>query len=145
MNTTNAPESLTCSRSAKIAGTARNGTSVPVPPVPPPYRAERAGTPGQTWLTDRVETSRRAARNQICPRCGGRILVGPDDDTCAATARVDLDPATALEEVAARLAGRFSFELRGGRLHYRDDFAIRGRRNNNPILLDHECETAVLF
>lgn len=97
------------------------------------------------WLAERIATSRRAARTEPCPRCGTDTLVGPDDDTCALTTRVDPTPTSLLEEVAARLTGRHSCELIHGRLHYRDEITIHARRNQYPILLDHKCETAVLF
>jgi hypothetical protein len=98
-----------------------------------------------SWLTERIENNRRAARQQPCPTCGIDVLVGPDDERCALTARVDLTPVTLLEEVVARLNGRHSYELIRGGLNHRDDFTIRARRDRYPILLDHECETAVLF
>lgn len=111
----------------------------------PPSSAPNKKRHTQDWRTDRIETSRRAAKSETCSRCGAELLVGPDDDACAVTARVDPAPATLIEEVAARLAGRSSCELIHGRLYHRDEITIHAGRDEYPILLDHKCEMAVLF
>lgn len=139
---TKPPENLGYSRSGSQAGTARNGTPVPVPAVPPPYRAERPRNPGTKsprWLAEKVNISRRAAHPTACPTCGADILVGPDHDTCSLTARVDLTPADPITEVVALLRGRQSYDLVRGELHHREIEHTRSGRRPHPVHLEHRC------
>jgi hypothetical protein len=115
-----------------------------------PEASRRPGRSSQSdWLTQRIENSRRAARQQACPTCGLDVLVGPSDDPPHWTARVDPTPVTPRAEVVALLKrgpDSFSYDLHtGSRLFVRDRIHHAGRESKYPILLDHECETAVLF
>lgn len=145
---TKPPENLGYSRSGSQAGTARNGTLVPVPAVPPPFRAEQQRNPGTkapSWLAEKVNTGRRAAHPTACPTCGDDTLVGPDHDTVAYTARVDPTDTGAIDEVIALLAGRHSFDYVRGDLHHRAPHHIHTTSRPYPVLLTHACTPEVLF
>lgn len=144
---TKAPESLTSSCSPRSRGTAGNGTSVSRSPFPPLYRAgtgEHPGTQTRPWLAEKVTQSRRAARPGTCPSCGADILVGPDHDTCAATARVDPTPVDRLHEVAGLLAGLHSYNLTRGDLCHREPEHHHSPRRPHPVLLEHRCAPAAV-
>jgi hypothetical protein len=124
------------------SGTARNGVAVPVPAVPPPYRAERHGTPERNrpaWLTDKINVGRRAARPNTCPRCSARTLVGDDHHRVAAVARVDAEPVGRLGEVVGVLSGRPSYDMVGAELHYRNPPQQQAATACWPIHLEHRC------
>lgn len=136
--TTQGPDLLAYSRSPQGWGTAGKGTPARRSPIPPPYKAGTGREPG-TWLAQKITTSRRAARPEPCPRCGTATLIGPDHDTCAVDARVDLEPVDLLGEVVARLTGRHTYALARGELCHRDDFTIHARRHTHPIHVEHRC------
>lgn len=71
-----------------------------------------------------------------CPRCAGGLVVAMVEGI---TVRVDPIPVTAAGELAARIAGRLSYELRRGLLLERDEYRIRGGRIEGPILIAHKC------
>lgn len=88
--------------------------------------------------------SRRASLGR-CPACRGVILTGLDDDRCGLLARVDPAPLTTVGEVAALLAGRWTYDARlvdgRVRLDHRDQWKIRVRPW--PVLASHACPGVV--
>lgn len=92
-----------------------------------------------TWLADKITTSRRAAHPEQCPRCHANLLVGPDDDRCAITLRVDAEPVDRLTEAVAHLHGTASAELIHNALHYRSPARLQSDRHPHPIHLEHRC------
>lgn len=91
----------------------------------------------ETWLTDRVERSRRAVSRRRCPKCGAGTLVGPDHDRMAATACVDVTPIRFAYEAELVASGVPTYDLIGPVLYYRD------RHNRDtakyPIHAEHKC------
>lgn len=143
-----APETLVEERFAGSAKRRETAGAVLVSLVPPPYRAERDGTPKrhpQKWITNKINNRRRAAQHQPCPRCNQPTLVGPDHDTCATTARVDPNPVNHIHEVIALLTGHASFDLIKGELHHRDHEHIHNTNQPHPIHLEHRCEKGQLW
>jgi hypothetical protein len=136
------PVTLAQSRSGKNPERPGTAVTVPVPAVPPPYRAERQRNPGMIqpqWVANKINTSRRAATPDTCPKCHADVLVGDDDDRCATRVRVDATPVDRLTEAIALLAGAYSAELIGHDLHRRDDFRTQSNRHPHPIHLEHRC------
>lgn len=91
------------------------------------------------WVANKINTSRRAATPDTCPKCHAHVLVGDDDDRCATRVRVDATPVDRLTEAIALLAGAYSAELIGHDLHRRDDFRTQSNRHPHPIHLEHRC------
>lgn len=89
----------------------------------------------------------RKAQPRRCRKCNEVVIVGLDDDVCAAETYADPTPLSTLGEVVTLLEGRRTVALasEGGRrvLHIRDDFQIRGRpAGSTPrwdVLRAHRC------
>lgn len=142
------PETLAYSCSRRSPGTAGNGSTAYPFPVPPLYRAgtgERPGTTPPSWLAEKINLSRRAARREPCPKCAADTLVGPDHDACSVTARVDLTPADPIREVIALLAGRHSYDHDRGALYFREIEHVRSLTQRHQVLLTHVCTLGRLF
>lgn len=90
------------------------------------------------WLAQKITTNRRQAHPDTCRKCGVNILVGPDHDRVAGTARVDPEPVDEINEVVALLLGRFSYDLIGQELDLRDQWRHHSPRRH-PVLLEHRC------
>ncbi len=90
-------------------------------------------------IAERIEASRRSAVHGQCQSCGARILCGLDDDVGATNATADAEPVSLLEELAAVLAGRDSYDLIGEELHRRDTWR-QCQESRWPIHLSHTCE-----
>lgn len=76
------------------------------------------------------------ARASPCPRCRAALVVGQVEGL---TTRCDALAVTPPGELAAVLAGRQSFELKHGKLYWRDSFRIRGGKIKGLILVTHKC------
>lgn len=77
---------------------------------------------------------------QRCPRCRALILAALDSPVAGIPVRVDPVPLDAEQELAARLAGRATYNLTGiSRMAvvYRDADTIT--RRTWPVLADHVC------
>lgn len=99
------------------------------------------GGSSRSWLADKINNSRRAARPKPCPKCGTATLVGPDHDTVAITVRLDAHPVTPLDEAIALLAGHatYSCDLVRGNLHHREPHHLEAIDQPHPIHLEHRC------
>lgn len=98
---------------------------------------------------ERAADNARACTSRVCS-CGAVVLVGLDDDRCAAPAVVDAAPVTYLEAVVAWLSGTGVLaRTRGpatssraaGELHRLDDLALARGGPDLPLHLDHRCPT----
>ena len=90
-----------------------------------------------TPLTDR-------ARTQLCPRCRQPILRALVGHVAALDTRADPKPLTPIEELAARLQGRWTYCLRTHpalppRLLRRGPEHIRAGRCTHLVVADHYC------
>lgn len=81
-----------------------------------------------------------AVTGAICPRCGSPQLTGWAEGL---RARVDLVPLNAAGEVAAILAGLWTYTLARIGLIYRDAGRIRDARLRGPVLSAHQCRRAI--
>lgn len=73
-----------------------------------------------------------------CPRCGRLELTGHDEGIAY---RADPAPLTLHAELAARQAGRHTWNLIAGQLAYRNPTRIAGdARGRPPVLAQHRCE-----
>lgn len=119
------------------------------------------GAPDTAWSTlppwwhqlptTRPTTARRPAGTTSCPTCHEPLLVGLDNDICAAPARTDPTPLTPLGEALAHLAGRPTYRLRrNGRhleLDHRTHLEITHQPADHPhhdVLPAHACGTPPL-
>lgn len=87
-------------------------------------------------------TARLARRASLTVhQCGAHVLVGLDADRCALVARVEPYPLTALGEVEALRAGRWTYRLLQGALDRRDRWNIPGKPPTAevPVLAEHVC------
>jgi hypothetical protein len=79
-----------------------------------------------------------------CPRCGAPVLAGHADGLLA---RVDLIPVDEVGELAARLIGRWTYDViprrlaRGAVLVFRDLDRLSGARRT-PVAIGHRCSPA---
>lgn len=76
----------------------------------------------------------------VCPRCRALILVALDSPVAGIPVRLDPVPLDAEQELAARLAGRATYDLTGRarvEVAYRDEYAIT--RRDWPVLATHTC------
>lgn len=115
----------------------------------PARRAPRRRTKREIEAAaERAADNARACTLRACPRCGAPVLVGLDDDRCAAPAVADASPVTYLEAVVAWLSGvGVLARTRGpatssralGELHRLDDLALARGGPDLPLHLDHEC------
>ncbi len=105
-------------------------------------RGRRSEKGGAGWLAEKVAVSRRAARAEVCPRCGAAVWTGDDDDRCAARVSVEVEPVTRIEEVIAILRERSSFDLvrvaGGYAIYYRNPENLRTITPHSIHLL-HVC------
>lgn len=90
-----------------------------------------------TPLTDR-------ARTQLCPRCRQPILRALVGHVAALDVRADPQPLNTVEELKARLQGRWTYCLRvhpvlPARLLHRGPEHIRGGRCTHLVVADHHC------
>lgn len=98
---------------------------------------------GQISDTELMQISAPIGRRPQLLRhdCGAHVLVGLDADRCALTARVEPYPLTALGEVEALRAGRWTYRLLRGALDRRDRWNIPGHPPTPevPVLAAHVC------
>lgn len=73
-----------------------------------------------------------------CRRCGVMILSGLAEGLHA---HVDLGQLDRAGEIAALLAGRWTYTLHSGELIYRDITRIAGNSISGPVLAAHRCKT----
>ncbi|MEU4154800.1 hypothetical protein [Streptomyces antimycoticus] len=83
-------------------------------------------------------------RTQLCPRCRQPILRALVGHVAALDTRADPKPLTPLEELAARLQGRWTYCLRihpalPPRLLNRSPEHIRAGRCTHLVVADHHC------
>ena len=73
-----------------------------------------------------------------CPHCRAHILVALDNGI---PARVDPTPLlNRTAEIAALLAGRWTYELHLGELMHRDAARIHANNTRGTIHADHQCK-----
>jgi hypothetical protein len=91
-------------------------------------------------MSQHLITTRPVARR--CPRCRRLHLTGLAEGL---PYRVDPTPLTAHAELAARLAGRASYQLVASTLVYRNQWHIAHdlTRGRPPVFADHHCHTPV--
>jgi hypothetical protein len=90
--------------------------------------------------------SRRAHATR-CRKCTAVVLVGLDDDKCAAPVQVDPPPLTRIGEVTVLLAGGHTFDLtytsRGYRIDPRRSWDIKahpaGSVEGSDVVAGHRC------
>jgi ribosomal protein L37AE/L43A len=137
MTSTQPPETLAYNRSAEK----RNTTEHPdLGPVPSEFRSiernggRRHGT--ATWLEDKKEASRRAAKITNCRKCGQQVITGASHDHCSITVTVDPEPVSYLAEVAAYLTGHRAADYDGTDLNLREWITSPAKW---PVHLIHQC------
>lgn len=81
-----------------------------------------------------------AVTGAVCPRCGAPQLTGWAEGL---RARVDLVPLNRAGEVAAIVAGLWTYTLARFGLIYRDASRIRDPRLRGPVLSAHQCRRAI--
>lgn len=86
----------------------------------------------------------RKVRAGACRGCGRTVLRGLDADRCGLPASVDPAPVSDAVELAALLAGRWTYELHrvagGHEIDLRDEHRVRGHPASQiPVLVEHRC------
>lgn len=99
-----------------------------------------------------IEASLRQAKLHICQRCRAECMRGDDNDNCAMTATVDIDPIDAFGESLAVLSRRGTYDLipMSGKtakpgameLHHRQNYHYLKDERKWPVLVEHRCEVS---
>lgn len=88
-----------------------------------------------------MTTPRLRAQLHTCGHCHALVILALDAPTAALTIRADPLPLDAHAELAARLAGRTTYDLIPAGHHHeiaeRDQYRIRHR--HHPVLAAHQC------
>ena len=117
-----------------------------------------ATKPLPSWLVRQLEAdghivdgATRTARSHRCPKCHTWTVIGLTPEPCSHRAVLDPSPLSCAGELAALLAGRWTYDLgvHGGRLEIedRDSFTIAGSPAERPdayrrasdVLTTHAC------
>lgn len=96
------------------------------------------------WLTEQIQAAADHAKPGTCTRCGKPVLRAHAGRVAALDVTADPEPLTPMQELLARVEGRFTWHLLTTalghqRITWRTQLHIQAGPARHPVIADHHC------